>query len=70
MRTPAEIYEAFETGDVLTDDELDAGITHFQALGKLALMAGPPFRLVGLAANHVADGLGRYRLARQQDWWR
>ncbi len=64
MKTPWQIYEAYTTGDPLTDEELKVGIEHFQKIADLAFDSGPVFRLMEQEATRVVVALSQFQFAR------
>lgn len=61
------IYVKFRNGEPFTDEELVAGIEHFQSLAELAFMSGPEFRMMARTAREVSMRLNDYYRARTED---
>ena len=65
---PTTIYDKLAKGDPLSDTELEVGIEHFGALGKLLAVSGPVFQLATNEAYRVVDRLNSFQFARQNKW--
>ena len=60
-----KIYEKFQTGDRLSDEELEVGIEHFENLWKRTAVSGPLFQLAANEAMRVWNALVGYKRSRE-----
>jgi hypothetical protein len=63
--SPSSIYEKVYTGEPISDDEIDAGIAHFSALGNMLEETGPAFSITASECRRVVDNLKRLMFMRQ-----
>lgn len=65
MKAIAQIYEALNRGDPLTDEDLERGIQHFNTLSKAIVGSGPAFAITSREVTRVVHELESFRWARQ-----
>lgn len=65
MKTIAQIYEALNKGDPLTDEELAAGLAHFQNLEKAIRGSGAAFAITSREVTRVVHEMENFVWARQ-----
>ena len=60
-----KIYDKFNDGDPITDEELAYSLSFFSQLSSMLIRLGPVFRLSWLEADKVAMRLASYKRARE-----
>ena len=60
-------YQKYHDGDVITDDELVAGIEVFGAIADLAIEVGPVFLLTAIEARRVSEAFKDFQRYRKKN---
>jgi hypothetical protein len=61
---PNDIYEKCRSGDAISDEELEYGISYFKDLEEKLNQLGPVFLLAWKEATRILDLLQSYKFAR------
>ena len=66
MKNIREIYAAYQSGDSLTNKEVELGVLFFDDLSKKLNQCGPEFKLAFAEATRVYFALEGFQKAREK----
>lgn len=64
LPTPGQVYDRYLYGYLLSEQELEVGLTHFKKLHEMLIVSGEDFRDMAIRAHHIHQDLRNYRNVR------